>query len=78
MGLREAVEHVANVLYPGIRAIIADAVMQRSERCASGLELRRRLHLEMSCQTAGKMKNAWKIHRFCFKKNPKSFFEFVL
>ena len=46
-GLREPVEHVAAVLYGGIRSIISDAAMQRSERCSSGLELWRRLHLEM-------------------------------
>ena len=41
-GLLEAAEPVAATLYPGLRSIIEDAVMQRSERCSSGLELRRR------------------------------------
>ncbi len=47
VGLREVVQPVAAALYPGIRAIIADALMPRAERCSSGLELRRRLYLVM-------------------------------
>ena len=43
VGLREPVRPVADALYPGIRATVADAVMQRSERCLLGLELWRRL-----------------------------------
>ena len=35
------------MLYPGIGAIIADAVLRRSERCPSGLELWRRLKGEL-------------------------------
>ena len=46
-GLRDNVEHVSEVLYRGIRSIITDAVMPRSERCSSRLELWRRLFLEM-------------------------------
>ena len=47
VGLREPVIPVAEVLYPAIRSILTDAVLQRSERCTSGLELWRRLFLEM-------------------------------
>ena len=45
--MREPVGPVANVLYPAIRGIVSDAVLQRSERCGSGLELWRRLFSEM-------------------------------
>ncbi len=47
--LQEAAGPVNATLGPAIRGIASDAVLQRSERCqnGSGLELRRRLFLEM-------------------------------
>ena len=47
--LNDDVFAVSAVLYPAIRSIISDSVMQRSERCqnGSGLELWRRLYSEM-------------------------------
>ena len=48
VGLLEPVAQVSDALYPAIRGIVADAVMQRSERCQgdSGIELWRRLYME--------------------------------
>ena len=48
VGLEEPVTQIADALYPAIRGIVADTVMQRSERCQndSGLELWRRLYME--------------------------------
>ena len=45
--LAEPAGPVVATLYPAIRGIIADEVMQRSERCTSGVELWRRLYTEM-------------------------------
>ena len=47
-GPPEPVGQGSSALYPAIRGIVADTVMQRSERCqgGSGLGLRRRFFLE--------------------------------
>ena len=47
VGLLEPVAQVSDSLYPAIRGIVADAVVQRSERCQgdSGVELWRRLYM---------------------------------
>jgi hypothetical protein len=48
VGLPEPVAQVSDALYPAISGIVADAVMQRSERCQgdSGIGLWRRLYME--------------------------------
>ena len=61
VGLLEPAAQVSDALYPAIRGIVANAVMQRSERCQgdSGIELWRRLYMEWRGGGGPRRRSPW-------------------